>query len=370
MIENMADGATFIAGSPRSGTTLMTALLDGHPSLLVFPEEYLYLQPFRMPGQGSQSVLEEVFKKKVLLRLQGRKNFLDQLHEESRNYDAFNYSQFEEAVNECFRLLIQQKSKAAGGSVVVLALIAVMCGFARAIGKETCSRWVIKHPHYELHWQQLFNDFPTAKMIYMVRDPRDAILSRTIKRSKKRHLKGGSTGAAWKSGKIRLRPSLRFLEEWKQSVTTYLLINESLSGKILGVHYEALVSSPRNVMKRVSKFLGEPWHESLVSPSFAGAPWNGTSMQELTFYGVSAGEGRKNHEFPPHRLWQIDAWLVDAMVRNHIDYAPSDHLERVDVKALASWLQGEGVWDFFRNRLRMLGNRRKLLSSGIKQNAV
>ena len=81
----IGDGATFIAGSPRSGTTLMTALLDGHSDLLVFPEEYLYLQPSRMPDESTQNVLDTVFKQKVLLRLQGKENFLDELHEESRD---------------------------------------------------------------------------------------------------------------------------------------------------------------------------------------------------------------------------------------------------------------------------------------------
>src|SRR2546430_16569908 len=34
--------ACFIAGQAKSGTTLLIALLDGHPELLVFPQETAY----------------------------------------------------------------------------------------------------------------------------------------------------------------------------------------------------------------------------------------------------------------------------------------------------------------------------------------
>ncbi len=35
--------ACFIAGQAKSGTTLLVALLDNHPELLVLPEETAYL---------------------------------------------------------------------------------------------------------------------------------------------------------------------------------------------------------------------------------------------------------------------------------------------------------------------------------------
>lgn len=37
----------FIGGCPKSGTTLLLALLDGHPQLAVLPEETSYLEDRR-----------------------------------------------------------------------------------------------------------------------------------------------------------------------------------------------------------------------------------------------------------------------------------------------------------------------------------
>jgi len=187
MIGKIRDCATFIAGSPRSGTTLMTSLLDDHPELLVFPEEYLHVRPRNTLGEGTRSVLDALFKDKVLLRLKGKKSFLNDILGEDRKYDDFDYHRFEDAVNEYFRLLLENRDETVRMSVTTLAFISLIYGYGHATGKETYSRWVVKHPHYELHWQQLFNDFPDAKMIYMVRDPRDVILSRTSEEATSPH---------------------------------------------------------------------------------------------------------------------------------------------------------------------------------------
>lgn len=360
MIGKMQYCAAFIAGSPRSGTTLMTALLDDHPDLLVFPEEYLYVQPRNTPREDAPSVLDSVFKEKVLLRLKGKKNFLDDILGEDRKYDDFDYHRFEDAVNEYFRLLLENKEENVRISVTILAFISLIYGYGHATGKETYARWVVKHPYYELHWQQLFNDFPDAKIIYMVRDPRDVILSRTLKRNKKRYLKRGGNVATWKSEKGSLRPSVRFFKEWERSIISFLRINKAVSGQILPVRYEDLVSAPRDIMGKVSEFLGVPWQESLVTPSFSGRLWEGNSMQERTFHGVSRSDGRKKHKLPPHHLWQIEAWLDDVMARQPGSYVLSRVPKGIDIKALVSWLRGEGGIDFLRNRLRMLANQRNL----------
>src|SRR6266700_345488 len=50
--------ACFIAGQAKSGTTLLAALLDGHPELLVLPQETAYfptvLRKFRDHGRRAQ----------------------------------------------------------------------------------------------------------------------------------------------------------------------------------------------------------------------------------------------------------------------------------------------------------------------------
>ena len=358
------DIATFIAGSPRSGTTLMTSLMDNHPELLVFPEEYLHVHPRKTPEEGTRDVLDALFKEKVLLRLKGKKSILNDILNEDRKYDSFDYHGFENAVNGHFQLLVEKKDETSGMSIATLAFVSLIYGYAQAVGKRTYSRWVVKHPHYELHWQQVFNDFPKGKMIYMVRDPRDVILSRTLKANKKRFLKRGGKVAEWKSENVGLRPSIRFLREWETSINTFHCINGAMPENVILVRYEDLISSPRDVMGKVAEFLGVSWQESLVTPSFLGVPWKGNSMQERKFDKVESPVERKPHRLPKHHLWQIEAWLGEVMGRQPGAYYPLSLFDGIEARGLVSWLRGEGVLDFIGNRLRMLANQRKFSGHG------
>lgn len=354
---NLADCSTFIAGSARSGTTLMTSLLDGHQDLLVFPEEYLYVRPQALLGERTSPVLNVMFKQKVLMRLRGENSFLDGMHEEGRIYDGFDYQQFANEVDEYFQIFIKQEGLNQAMSVEAAALIALISGFAQVIPQKQYLRWVIKNPQYEVHWQKLFTDFPDAKLIYMVRDPRDVVLSRTIKKNKKKHLIQGGDVISWKDEVISLRPSIRFLKQWERSVNSYHSAKEVYPEQVMRVRYEDLVSCPREVMQKVAGFLGVDWHEILLTPSFLGNPWKGGSMHGQTFDGIKRSSKRKKYMFPSHYLWQIEAWLGNLMVKEPGEYAHSELFGKINIKALLSWLRGEGILEFMQNRLRMVSNQ-------------
>jgi hypothetical protein len=80
-------------------------------------------------------------------------------------------------------------------------------------------------------------------------------------------------------------------------------------------------------------------------------------MHRQTFDGINNSSKKRKFMFPPHTLWQLDAWLGKLMVKEPGGYALSAHLARVDLKALLSGLQGEGIPEFMHNRLRMLSNQ-------------
>jgi len=338
----------------------MTALLDGHQDLMVFPEEYLYFKQRKkrpLLSAGNHAVLQSMFKDKTLFRLQGKESYLEGMHEEGRDYRGFDYQRFSDEMDACFRLILDNEKGDSARPVTALALIALILSFSRVTGKERSSRWVIKHPHYELHWQQLFSDFPTAKLIYMVRNPGDVILSRTIKEEKRKYLIRGGSPADWKKERPLLRPSIRYLQEWEQSINSFHLADKAFPGQVLKVRYEDLVSSPQQVMQGVSKFLAVDWSETLLTPSFLGNPFKGGSMQGQSYDGINAAKKKKSHSFSSHRLWQIEAWLGNLIVEEPGRYALSELLEKTDLRALMSWLPGEGPVAFVQNRVRMISNQ-------------
>jgi hypothetical protein len=348
-------GAVFIAGSPRSGTTLMTALLDDHPQLSVFPEECLYPRPVRDLEDSNDDILPVLLKEKILRRLQGKESYLDELHDERKDYSGFDYRGFENAVNAVFRS--ERGEESSGMSLEGRALVALMDAYESTEGRKAVTGWIIKHPGYEHYWREIFSDFPHARMLYMIRDPREVILSRAIKRHKKRHLKRRGNLAAWKATKASRRPAIRYLDEWERSLMAASDIAQAFPDRILTVRYEDLVSNPQETMKSVAAFLGIPFDEVLLRPSFLGTPWEGNSMQQRRFTGVagSRGDGRRISLDSDH-LWQIEAWLGATMTDDPGRYTSAYLSRKVNRKALLMRLRGEGVWGYLKNRRRMIRN--------------
>jgi hypothetical protein len=260
-------------------------------------------------------------------------------------------------VNRHFKILRSENDRA--DELPAQALVALINGYEDIIGMETYSRWVVKNPSYELYWRQVFNDFPNARVIFMVRDPRDVILSGTIKRKKKRYVKGGGDPARWKPEPQKLKPPMLFHEMWENSISEFHNMKRKFPKQILLVRFEDLVSGTRDAMQAVCNFLEIDWSDNLLAPSFLGYFWKGNSMQQKKFSGVGASKTRKKYSLAPRHLWQIEAWLGDTMTREPGRYAPSGILEKLDVRAFTSPLPEESIFDFLRNRRRMWSNWRR-----------
>jgi hypothetical protein len=361
MSQEKNDCAIFVAGSPRSGTTLVTALLDDHPQLLVFPEECLYLRPTMESIGESQNVVNTLLSDKVRNRLQGLPNLIDEVTEDRKNYLGLDYHLFETKANERFQILKEQKENKI--SLPSLGLVSLIDGYKVAFGRTKYSRWVVKNPKYELHWRQLFTDFPDAKIILMLRDPRKVILSRILQKSKKRYVKAGGIGSQWKPDPETLKPRIKFFKDWQRSVSAFYRISQVFPKQILLIRYEDLVTKTEIVMQEVSDFLEIQWNESLLVPSFLGTPWEGNSIHPRKFNRVDSSETRKIHNLEPHHLWQTEAWIGQTMFGGLGQYPPSGALRKIDMKAFFVRLPDEGTLEFLQNRLRMWLNWRQLSRS-------
>jgi len=361
MTQRKSDSATFITGCGRSGTTLMLALLDNHPELLVFPEECIHLHFSEEILEEDRNTLDFLFRDTTLIRLQGEAKrpgkYLDQ-----RDYDSFDYSFFKEEVNKRFKELREKNPNKK--ILPALALLSLIDGYGTAIGAGQYSRWVVKHPKYELYWPQLFNDFPEAKVIFMLRDPREQILSKMLLSSAKQETQQSGRVEKWSPDMRNLRPSINYLKRWERSVIEFSKIRQAFSEQILLVRFEDLLSNTELVMQEISDFLNISRHDNLLSPTFLGMPWKGNSSQKRNYKGVNSSKSKKKYKLSPHHLWQIEAWMGQTMSEQPARYLPSGVLEKLDVKALISRLPEENILTFLRNRYRMMLNRHQFLHYG------
>ena len=217
--------AAFILSAPRSGSTLLRAMLAGHPQLFAPPE--LYLLPYNS--------------------LEHRQN---ELGDASLN----------QGLERCFMELMGIDAHSA--KAVVAGLTSGKLSTAQCyeiIQNLIPNRLLIdKSPGYASDPKILARAeaiFTDAKYIHLIRHPLSVVES--VVRMRMHALMEQSN----------LSPQAIADSNWQRSNTNIATFFESLpQERCLQVKYEDLVASPQEVMERVSDFLGIAFQDALLTP--------------------------------------------------------------------------------------------------------
>jgi len=257
-----AERACFAAGQAKSGTTLLTALLDGHPQLLVLPEETAYfptaLHKYARLGRRAQF---DYLTKEALSRILvgGPAEW------EKADYSGFPAAQFRERFERAAFDPVNAKRD---------LLVIMMESYAETLGVplEGIVRWVEKTPANRRFIPQILERFPRAKFLLTLRDPR-AILAAQITLEKTRRTREFSVYYC--------------VSHWLQAAQVAL---RAEAGELpaLTTRYEELVHTPAATMKRVCDFLEISFEPQIVlTPTKAGKLWAGNSATQREFAGVT-----------------------------------------------------------------------------------
>jgi hypothetical protein len=122
---------------------------------------------------------------------------------------------------------------------------------ARIAAAAGRSRWGAQEGGAEERLDAVFEDFPTARVVYMVRDPRDRHADLVADRR--------SAGLVPVSAR-----------RWRDSVRAIRDAASGADGRCLVVRYEDLVTEPAATVRKVCAFIGEPEPERVAS---AAAAW-------------------------------------------------------------------------------------------------
>lgn len=184
----------FVIGQPRSGTTLMEMMLSSAPDIA---------------GCGELTIAGELSQK---------------VKESSKPFDAG-------AAAKCaaeFRRLMPPLP-------------------------EGSTAFVDKMPHNYQRLGYILSAFPNARVINMLRDPRDVGLSKWIRR--------------FNSPGMRYASNLESIAHSANLYRRYLSHWEKLFGdRILTIRYEDLVADPKTYSQQVATFCGIDWDERMMSP--------------------------------------------------------------------------------------------------------
>ena len=323
--------AAFIAGQAKSGTTLLVALLDGHPELLALPEETAYF-PTVLTKYGRRSRREQFdyLTREALARVLfggeckwgGRRE---------RHYADF-FPRRE--LLERFESLAFHPANARRD---LLALL--LEAYADTLGRplDSVARWIEKTPANRDHLPAIRRRFPAAKILLTVRDPR-AIFAARI--------------ALEKTRRTRKFSAYFCVSHWRDSAR--LALSTDLSSSLV-VPYEQLVADPAPWLTRVCNFLEVSTDaadvDALLTPTKAGRPWSGNSASGAAFDAVTTEPvARWRHFLTADEIGWVEFHCRDLMPR--LGYEPL--LARSSLRHWTRATRGETPREYLKSRWRSL----------------
>jgi hypothetical protein len=209
-------GPVFVAGLERTGTSLLYALLASHPSLAMTRRTNLWRYFYGQYGDLAQPenlgrCLDTMMRYKRLLKLAPDRARIET-----------EFRQGEATYARLFELLERHH--------------------AERVGRP---RWGDKSLHTERYAEPIFAAYPGARILHMMRDPRDRYAS--VQTRWERRL--GGTGAG--------------MAEWLSSARFASLHADRYPNQYKVIRYEDLAGRPEETMRAVCEFIDEPYDDAL-----------------------------------------------------------------------------------------------------------
>lgn len=210
-------GPIFIGGISFSGKTILHAMLSAHPNIVVTRHTYMWPRHYRRYGELSQP---ENFERCIAAMLQ------------DRHIRALNPNP--ERIRSEFRQGLPTYGRLFG---------LLHAHHAEQAGK---TRWGDQLSYIERYADPILESYPNARMIHMIRDPRERYRE-SMGRSTYRRWKVGLETANWlHSAKLAERNQRQYPASYKI------------------VRYESLVSDPEGTIREVCSFLQEQFAPAMI----------------------------------------------------------------------------------------------------------
>ena len=234
----------FIGGDGRSGTTLLSVILDSHPSLVVGPELH-----FGGPENLGRHVLECC----ELLIAEDPRTFGKGLKEHPEFKRGVQFAKrchrFGVHFDELHRLIREQMAVTQNN----LAKFEDRCALINAIGefarRETeTTRWGMKIMRDVAKLHRYGELWPKAQFVHIIRDGRDVAASQMLEHG------------TWGYGDIKVAA-----KKWADLISKARKLAKP--NQMMEVKYEDLVLDSERTIRRLLDFLGVCWDDSVLQHS-------------------------------------------------------------------------------------------------------
>lgn len=211
----------FIFGNARSGTSLLSRMLNCHPRICVPYEAHIY-NVFWDFKDRYEPLTDPLRMRRLIQDFLSMRVFRDWSDPPSTQ-DVIQHVQRPDFHG---------------------AFEALMCAWADGQNKP---RWGEKTPHHGLYWRALLEGFPDARFIHLVRDGRDCALS-------------------W--AKARFGPKMAYPAaiRWSRYVDEIEKFKQAADPKqFLEIRYEDLIGDPEMMLRQVCDFIDESFDPAMLN---------------------------------------------------------------------------------------------------------
>ena len=210
-MEDKFQSSLFVVGAPRGGTSLLRNLIRACDNVYLPPDETQFLPAFLEKADKGAS-------REQLIAFLESTPFGNHMRERGIWPSGVELEQ----------IMADPTPR--------IAMPRLMGKLALAEGAAAGQVWGDKTPKYVFFLDTLTKAFPESKVLFVVRDPRDTVLSMRE-----------AWGRSLVRGAVVWRDSARVAREW---------LSDNDESRCRKVHYETLVSDPVPVMQEVAEWLG------------------------------------------------------------------------------------------------------------------
>ena len=249
-----------------TGGSLLSRLLDGHPKLHAYPRAFAV----DAPNKGSWPKIDIKGKPEEWLNIFSKAFAVAGIQEgfeQSKVYNArFPFMYLPILQKQIFFKYLESAELLNARQVFDAHMTACFGAWLNYQNLGIDKKFVTAYAPGLIMQDEAINNFteiyPEGKIISIIRDPEHWLVSAS------RHEPQiyGDAGSA--------------LSHWKESVRSAIQIRKKFGNRVCLIKFEDLVTHTQSVMQFLSEFLGIPYEDILVEPTFNGVPIQPVSGQK------------------------------------------------------------------------------------------
>lgn len=294
---DLRDRPIIICGHPKAGTSLLRNLMDSHPQLVVYPEESVFFRRF-LPLLKENSATPLALARETLIHIFAWNQENPPDHQSGfpdRDYSEFSF----DAIANRLEAVTEAGGIRHEGDWLSAAVLAY--GEEAGVDLDKVQRWVEKTPYNEYFAEQIYQWWPDARCIHIVREPCDNYAS--YKR-KQEHWSAEFFSANWVRS-----TSAGFANQKRYGQDHYMILR-----------FEDLVEVQEETLAKICDFLEIEDDPTLRVPSRAGKNWGGNSMFGDQFEKISSAPvGRWQNILTEREAARIQ--LITGKYRTRLGYS-------------------------------------------------